>query len=113
MTQLLKGRLKIWRLPVLVQFTAIFLFSPSLPCVVPNVVFHLFNFVCVQPVAEIEEYPKASSSKHSKKKKELESLKEQFHAIVWRKDAEIHSLQDENRDLKLQMEVRSSCYCQP
>ena len=39
-TRLLKGWLKIWRLPVLVWFTAIFPFSPlSLSCVVPNVVF--------------------------------------------------------------------------
>ena len=41
MTRLLKGRLKIWRLPVLVWFTAIFPFPLlSLPCVVPNIVFH-------------------------------------------------------------------------
>ena len=48
-SRLLKGRLKIGRLPVLVRFTAIFPFPLlSLPCVVLNVVFHsgLCVFAC-------------------------------------------------------------------
>ena len=67
MTRLLKGRLKIWRLPVLVQFTAIFPFSLlSLPCVVPNVVFllytgynvhiqdtYLYDIACITPCTSI------------------------------------------------------------
>lgn len=54
---------------------------------------------------------RGSSTKRSKKKRRKDYLKEEFGAIVEKKDDDILALIDENESLRQHMEVCSSCFC--